>query len=201
MADLRKKTNYRQLYAIKKDLEHRLLKLNPNLDHGSGIYFFIRKSEQNENEIYVGQSNDILRRCVDHLTQFMYVDLSIRAHGLYSEENPHGYRLEFLHFPLDKLDEKEKYYIKIYREKGWILKNKTGGGQGEGKEKIGEFRPQKGYRDGLKQGYKNASRDVSVLFDKHLDYKPKSEVPTHHQLKAMEKFKEFLEHYNGNEVE
>lgn len=193
--------DYKKLYAIQKNNEKRILKLNPKIDDKPGIYFFIRKSEQNENEIYVGQSLHLKRRCIEHLSGYMYVDLSIRAHGLYSEENPHGYRLEFLHFPLDKLDEKEKYYIKIYREKGWILKNKTGGGQGEGKEKIGEFRPQKGYRDGLKQGYKNASRDVAALFDKHLDYKPKSDPPNHHQLRAMEKFRDFLDYHNEKEGE
>lgn len=189
--------NIKQVYAIKKEHEKRLLKLNPKLDHGSGIYFFIRKSEQNENEIYVGQSVDILRRCVEHMMGFQYIDLSVKAHKLYSEDNPHGYKIEFLHFPKDELDEKEQYYIKLYGDSGWILKNKTSGSQGVGKEKIAEYRPAKGYRDGIKQGYKNASRDMAHLFDLHLDYKPKSDKPNKNQEKAMEKFKDFLEYYKG----
>lgn len=187
--------NFKKLYAIKKEHEKRLLKLNPKLDHESGIYFFIRKSEQNENEIYVGQSVDILRRCVEHMMNYQYIDLSIRAHKLYSEDNPYGYRLEFLHFPKEELDEKEQYYIKLYADRGWILKNKTSGSQGSSKRKIAEYKPAKGYRDGVEQGYKNASKEVSNLFAKHLDYKPKSDRPNKNQEKAMQKFEDFLNYH------
>lgn len=182
--------NYKKIYAIKKEHEKRLLKLNPKLDHESGIYFYIRKSEQNENEIYVGQSNDLLRRNIEHLSGYMYIDLSIKAHGLFSENNPYGYRLEFLHFPKELLNEKEQYYIKLYREKGWILKNKTSGSQGKGKEKIAEYKPAKGYREGVVQGRRNAAKEIAKYFDKYLEAVIKK--PCKYADNALEKFKEFL---------
>ena len=182
--------NYKKIYAIKKEHEKRLLKLNPKLDHESGIYFYIRKSEQNENEIYVGQSNDLLRRNIEHLSGYMYIDLSIKAHGLFSENNPYGYRLEFIHFPKELLNEKEQYYIKLYREKGWILKNKTSGSQGKGKEKIAEYKPAKGYREGVVQGRRNAAKEIAKYFDKYLEAVIKK--PCKYADNALEKFKEFL---------
>lgn len=186
--------NIKQLYAIKKEHEKRLLKLNPKLDHGSGIYFFIRKSEQNENEIYVGQSVDILRRCVEHMMGFQYIDLSVKAHKLYSEDNPHGYKIEFIHFRKEELDEKEQYYIKLYGDNGWILKNKTSGSQGVGKEKIADYRPAKGYRDGIKQGKINLARQLSDIISKHLVVTLRPDKANNKvSIKQYEKFKELID--------
>jgi len=67
------------------------------------------------------------------------------------------------------------------------------------KEKINEYRPAKGYRDGIKQGYKNASKEVSNLFDKHLNYSKKSDKPNKNQDRAAEKFEEFLNYYKTTE--
>ena len=100
-----------------------------------------------------------------------------------------------MHFPISQLDEKEQYYIKMYANKGYQLRNKTAGGQGEGKSQIDEYRPTKGYRDGLKQGYKNASREVANLFEKHLNFSKKSEKPNKNQDKALQKFEDFLNFY------
>ena len=72
------------------------------------------------------------------------------------------------------------------------MRNITSGGQGAGKVDINERRPSKGYRDGLAQGYKNAQKEIANLFEKHLDFAPKKNPPTKLQLKAIEKFKEFL---------
>lgn len=167
----------KQVYAIKEKYKSQLLKLNPKLDNESGIYFFIRKSEQNENEIYVGQSVTILNRCVSHMQGYeQYIDKSIKAHKLYdAEKNPHGYKIEFLHFPKNELDEKEQYYIKLYSESGWILKNKTSGSQGKGKEKIAEYKPPKTYRQGIQQGRKNLAKELSSIIDKHLIVEIKEE--------------------------
>ena len=87
----------------------------------------------------------------------------------------------------------------MYAQNGYQLRNKTSGSQGSGKRKIDEYRPQKGYRDGLNQGYKNASKEVSHLFDLHLDYKTKSDKPNKNQEKAIEKFKEFLKFYKAGD--
>ena len=188
--------------AIQKKNEKILLSVNPKLNNGSGIYFLTRSDENGINYFYIGQSLNCRQRMLSHMVGYQHIDLSIKKRGWYSAENPYGWKVGMINYPAAELDKWEQYWILEYTKKGYQCRyNKTGGGQGEGKEKIGEFRPQKGYRDGLKQGYKNASRDVAALFDKHLDYKPKNDPPNHHQLKAMEKFKEFLEHYKGNEGE
>ena len=90
-------------------------------------------------------------------------------------------------FSEEELDDKEQYYIKEYADNGFQLRNKTSGSQGKGKTKINEFKPSKGYQDGLKQGYKNASKEIANLFDKHLDYFKKSDKPNKNQDKAIEK--------------
>ena len=190
-----------QVKAIEKKNKNRLRKVNPSLNDKSGIYFLTRVDEGGIKYAYVGQAKHILTRLAQHMTGYQHIDLSIKKHGLYGAENAYGWKVGFLNYSEGALDEKEIYYIKRYADAGYQLRNKTSGSQGVGKRQIDDYKPHKGYRDGLEQGYKNASRDVSTLFDKHLDYKPKSDPPNHHQLKAMEKFKEFLEHYKGNEVE
>lgn len=184
-----KNNSIARIKAIEKKNRERLLKLNPDLDDNSGVYFFIRKSEQNENEVYVGQALHICQRCCQHLTGYQYIDLSIKAHGLYSEDNPHGYTIKFLHFQKEQLDEKEQYYIKLYSEKGWILKNKTAGGQHSGKNKIGEYKQSKGYRDGVKYGRKTIAKEIKHIVDTHLNVtlKPEKEGNKISQ-KALEKF-------------
>lgn len=194
--------DFRKMYAIQKKNEKILLSVNPKINTGSGIYFLTRSDENGINYFYIGQSLNCRQRMLSHMVGYQHIDLSIKKRGWHSAENPYGWKVGMINYPAAELDKWEQYWILEYTKKGYQCRyNKTGGGQGEGKEKIGEYRPGKGYRDGLKQGYKNASRDVSALFDKHLDYKPKSEVPTHHQLRAMEKFKEFLDYHNEKEVE
>lgn len=186
--------NIAKAKAIEAKNKKRLLEVNPELDEGSGIYFLTRVNEDGELHGYVGQAKHILTRLAQHLANYQYIDVSIKAHGLYSDTNPYGYKVNFLHFPVEKLDEKEKHYIKKYLERGYILKNKTAGGQGEGKEKINEFKPSKGYHDGLKQGYKNATKDIKHLIDKHLIVSIKPEKANNKiSIKAFEKFNAILE--------
>ena len=118
----------------------------------------------------------------------------MKAHGLYSEDNPYGYKVNFLPFPENKLDEMEQYYIQKYLENGYRLKNKTAGSQGAGKVKIADFKPAKGYMDGLKQGRKNLAKELSHIIDKHLTVQLKSEK-LHNKVsqRAFEKFKGLLE--------
>ena len=66
-------------------------------------------------------------------------------------------------------------------------------GGSEGKTDIGERKPSRGYYDGLEQGYKNAQKEVSHLFNLHLDYTTKKQPPTVNQQKAYQKFKDFLD--------
>ena len=105
--------NYRQLYAIKKANKERILKVCPNCPETSGIYFLLRE-EDGFKYAYIGQSVNILQRLADHLQGYQYIDLSIKKHGLWSEENQTGWVVHFLEFPKEQLDEKEQYYIKKY---------------------------------------------------------------------------------------
>ena len=188
--------DYRKLKEIKaKESRNkkRLLDVNPKLDEKSGIYFLTRTDENGENQFYIGQALHIISRLAQHLSGYQYIDISLKAHGFYSEENPYGYKVNFLHFPQDELDEKEKYYIKQYLDKGWISKNKTAGGQGKGKVQIAEYKPSKGYRDGLLQGKITLARELSHIIDKHLviSLKPGKENNKTSQ-KQLEKFYELI---------
>ena len=184
--------NYKQIYAIKRANEERILKVCPNCPNTSGIYFLLR--EENGFKFgYIGKAKHLLERLGAHLQgRQQHIDRSIKSHGLWSEENPTGYKVYFLEFPESMLNEKEQHYIKTYANAGYQLRNVESGGQ-LGKTDIGERKPARGYYDGLAQGRKNAQRFIADLFAKHLDYRPKNQPPNAYQKKAMEKFKDFLE--------
>lgn len=183
----------RKQKAIEQKNRKRLLEVNESLDDGSGIYFLTRTDENGIKYAYIGQAKHILARLAQHLVGYQHIDLSLKSHGLYSVDNIYGWKIGFLHFPLEKLDEKEQYYIKQYAVNGYQLRNKTGGGQGKGKEKIDEYRPTKGYYDGLKQGRKNLARELSGIIEKHLVISLKSEKQGNKvSQKQYEKFMDLL---------
>lgn len=189
--------NYKQIKAIeeKKQREEQIKKLCPTLDNGSGIYCFFREDENGFRYAYVGlATKSLLSRCADHLLGYpQHIDKSIKKRGLYSNENPYGWKLKVLCYcSEDECDTKEQYYIKKVHQSGRQLLNSTSGSQGKGKRSLDNQKSPKGYYDGLRQGYKNAQRFVSNLFDKHLNYSKKSEKPNKNQEKALEKFAEFL---------
>lgn len=124
--------------------------------------------------------------------------MSIKKHGLWSEENQTGWVIHFLAFPKEQLDEKEQYYIKKYANAGYQLRNITGGSQGKGKKSLGNGKQPKTYTEGVVQGEKNMAKRIKHLFDLHLDYKPKKEPPTRLQEKAMQKLQDIFE-YERNE--
>lgn len=183
--------NYKQIKAIEKKNKERILKLQPTVPETSGIYVFLR-AEGGFKYAYVGQAKHLLTRLAQHLTGYQHIDLSIKKHGLWSEENPNGWRLIWMAYPEGELDEAEQKYIKDYANAGFQLRNKTSGSQGKGKAGISENKPSKGYYDGLQQGYKNAQKFVANLFEKHLNYSQKSDKPNKNQEKALAKFEEFL---------
>lgn len=192
--------NYQQIKAIEEKNKQRILAVNPNVTEDSGIYTFIRIDEDGIKHAYVGQAKHLLTRLAQHLHIGkcpQHIDLSIKKHGLYSDQNIHGWTIGFIKCDEAELDEKEKYYIYDYALSGYQLKNKTAGGQGKGKHGIADNRPAKGYRDGVRQGYENARREVKHLFDLHLNVVTKADKPNKTQEKALQKFKDFLE---GNEV-
>lgn len=183
--------NYKQIYAIKKANEERILKVCPNCPNTSGIYFLLRE-EDGFKYAYIGQAVRLRERLGSHLSGYQHIDLSIKKHGLWSEENPTGYRVHFLEYTEEKLNEMEQFYIKKYANAGYQLRNVESGGN-LGKTDIGERKAARGYYDGLEQGKKNTQRFIVDLFSKHLDYKPKKEPPNAYQKRALEKFKDFLE--------
>ena len=178
-----------------------LLKLNPKLNNESGIYIYTRTDEDGIKYFYVGQSVHILDRCISHMTGYQHIDLSLKKRGLFSEDNPLGWKLGFLNYPTEELDKWEQHWIKEYTKAGYQCRyNKTAGGQGEGKEKINDYRPAKNYRDGLEQGKINCSREISHLFDLHLNVSCKSDKPNKNQEKALNKFQDFLDYHKKEKV-
>ena len=188
--------NYKKVYAIQKSNKERILKVNPKVNNESGIYFLTRVDEDGINYFYIGQAKHLLDRLANHLSGYQHIDISLKKRGFISNDNPYGWKIGFLNYPESKLDEMEQHWILEYTKKGYQCRyNKTGGGQGKGKEKINEFRPTKTYQDGLKQGYKNASKEIAHLFDLHLGYYTNNPMPTVNQQKAKEKFEDFLNAY------
>lgn len=180
--------------AIMQENKKRLLQVNPNFDDGSGIYFLTRTDEDGIKYAYIGQAKHIHTRLAQHLNGYQHIDLSMKKHGFYSDENPYGWKVEYMHFPLSQLDEREKYYIKVYAQTGYQLRNKTSGSQGEGKRQIDDYRPQKGYYDGLKQGRKNLAKELKHIIDTHLIIGLKPEKTNNKvSQKALEKFNGLLE--------
>ena len=164
--------NIAKAKAIEKENMKRLLKVNPKLNNESGIYFLLREDENGFHFGYIGQALHIGSRLCSHLVGYeQHIDLSLRKHKLFDEQkNPYGWRVEFLNFPESQLDEKEKYYIKLYADKGYQLRNVSLGGQGENRASgsIGERKAPKGYRVGIEQGRKNLARELSSIAEKHL---------------------------------
>lgn len=185
--------NFQKAKAIEAKNKKRLLSVNPHLSERSGIYFLLRVDENGIKYAYIGQAKHILTRLAQHLEGYQHIDISLKKHGLYSEDNMHGWKVGFLYFPLDQLDEKEQHYIRQYALNGYQLRNKTSGSQGEGKKQIDEYKPAKGYYDGLKQGRKNLAKELVNIIDKHLEIRLKPEKANNKvSIKQFEKFKELL---------
>ena len=196
--------NYRQLYAIKAQNEKKIKNLCPDATHKSGIYCFHREDENGFKYAYVGlATKSVLSRCAEHLSGYtQHIDRSLKAHKLYDEGNPYGWKLDILCFcSAEECNEKEQFYIKKVHQSGRQLLNVTGGSQGKGKFNIGQSKSPKTYTEGVVQGEKNMAKRIKHLFDLHLDYKPKKEPPTKLQERAMQKFKDFLEVENESKID
>ena len=189
--------NYKQIYAIKKANEERILKVCPNCPNTSGIYFLIRE-EGGFKYAYIGQAVKLRERLASHLSGYQHIDLSIKKHGLWSEENPTGYKVHYLQFHESELDEKEQYFIKKYANAGYQMRNATSGSQGVGKRGLDNQKQPRTYYEGLNNGYERARKEIAHIFDLHLDYTTKKQPPTKLQEKALQKFKDFLEGENDN---
>lgn len=186
--------NIARAKAIEKKNKEKWLALNPTLTDESGIYVLTREDEQGIKYAYVGQAKHILTRLAQHLVGYQHIDLSLKKHGLASNDKPYGWKVGSLQFPISELDEMEQYYIKAYAERGYQLRNKTAGGQGKGKVQIDEYKAPKGYRDGLLQGKKILARELSHIADKHLEIRLREDKKTNKvSIKALEKFKTLID--------
>lgn len=185
--------DFRQRKAIEQKNKRKLLTVNPNLNEESGIYFLTREDENGFKYAYIGQAKHILTRLAQHMVGYnQHIDLSLKSHGLFSKENPYGWNVSFANTSEEVLDDMEQRYIKEYAV-GFQLLNKTSGSQGSGKKKIGEYKPAKGYRDGLKQGRINLARELSSIAEKHLKIEIRDDKKNNKiSQKQFEKFKELM---------
>lgn len=185
--------NVAKAKSIERKNRERILAVNPHVDDGSGIYFLTRTDEDGFRYAYIGQAVNLLSRLAGHLKGYQHIDLSIKSHGLYSTENIYGWKIGFMHYPDEELDKWEQYWIKKYADGGYQLRNKTSGSQGEGKKQIADYKPPKGYRDGINQGRINLARELANIADKHLviSLKPEKQNNSVSQ-KQYQKFMELL---------
>lgn len=188
--------DYRQIKAIEKANKDRILKVCPGVPETSGIYFLTRE-EGGFKFAYIGQAKHLLTRLAGHLSGYQHIDLSIKKHKLWSEDNPTGWRVAYIECREEYLDEQEQSHIKAFANKGYQLRNKTSGSQGEGKKDIAD-EPTKGYLEGLHNGYKKAQKEIAHLFKLHLTCGTKKEPPTKLQEKAMAKFNNFIAEVEEN---
>jgi hypothetical protein len=142
---------------------------------------------------YVGQAKNLLKRLAEHLSGYQHIDCSIKKHKFYDEEsNPYGYHVNVIEeCDEEDMDERERYWIKEFADKGYQLRNATTGSQGQGKATLGDGKSTKGYREGLSRGYDNARRDVAKWFEKNLTYSINGKDGKLKQ-RAYEKFTEFI---------
>lgn len=191
-------SNYKNIAkakAIEAENRKRWLKLNPNLNDNSGVYILCRVDEDGFKFGYAGQAKHILTRLCQHSAGHQqHIDLSLKKHGLYSENNPYGWTVICENFSEASLDRAEQFYIKWLADNGYQLRNKTSGSQGEGKKQIDEYRPAKGYYDGLKQGKKSLARELSHIIDTHLQVSLKPEKQGNKvSIRAFEKFQNLID--------
>jgi hypothetical protein len=184
----------RQTKAIERKNKQLFLKLNKKLNDSSGIYILFRTDENDIKYFYCGQAKHILSRLAQHMSGYQHIDLSLKKRGLWSENNPYGWIVFFKNYQEKELDEKEQFWILEMTKRGYQCRyNKTAGGQGSGKEKINEFRPAKGYRDGIQQGRKAMARELSSIVEKHLTITLRAEKQGNKiSERQFEKFKELL---------
>ena len=181
--------NYKKIYAIKKANEERILKACPNCPNTSGIYFLLRE-EDGFKYAYIGQAVRLRERLGSHLSGYQHIDLSLKKHGFWDEKNPTGYKVHFLEFAENMLDEMEQKYIKQYANAGYQLRNIESGGN-LGKTDIGERKPAKKYFDGVEQGKKTLAKELKHIIDTHLVISLKKDTKI--SQKALEKFYSLLD--------
>lgn len=183
-------TDLAKIRAIEEKNKRRFLYLNSKLNEDSGIYILYRE-ENGFKYAYVGQAKRILTRLAQHLVGYQHIDLSLKKHGL-ATEKPNGYRAFHENCPISQLDERERYWIKYMANCGYQLRNKTLGGQDEGKSGLDNQKPSRGYHDGLAQGRKSLAKELTHIIKTH-NFTIEPEKHNKVTEKALVKFWELLE--------
>lgn len=184
--------NYCQIKAIEEKNKRRFLELNPRLTEQSGIYILYRE-ENGIKYAYVGQAKHILTRLAQHLSGYQHIDLSLKKHGLFNEKE-NGWKVHFELCSISALDEAERVWIRNMADKGFQLRNKTLGGQDEGKGGLDNQKPSRGYHDGLAQGRKSLARELKHIIYTHLEVTVRKQNKI--TDKALAKFWELLNFEN-----
>lgn len=185
----KKPINYRKLFSIQRNLGKIVKIACPEIDEGSGIYFYIREDE-NGKYAYIGKAKNLLQRNINHLQgRKQPIDRSIKSRGYYSLDNLGGWKLNILHFPLEELDKREQYFIRRYRNAGYELYNVESGGT-LGKTLINERKASKGYYEGIANGKKKICQELNYIIDKYLLISLKKENKL--SQKALAKFYKIL---------
>ena len=183
--------NQKQRFVIEKKYREKVFEVCPSVTDESGIYIMTRE-EDGFKFCYVGQAKHLCKRIVQHLMEYkQHVDKSLKKHKLYSDTNKTGWKIGCLPFPIEKLDEMEQHYIRLYANNSYQMLNKTSGSQSTGKHGISENKPPKGYYDGVAHGEKKTQKKVKEYFDKYLDYKIKGD-PNKIKERKFNEFTEFL---------
>lgn len=190
-----KQKNYVRAKAIEQKNKERILECGDFKDE-NGIYVFTRIDENGVKYAYVGkaQSQGVLTRMAQHLSGYKQcIDLSIRKHGLWSNDNTTGWLPSVEHYckPQD-CDAFERQSIIEWAQAGYQLRNVESGGT-SGKTDINERKPSRGYRDGVKQGKRNVIKQIAHLFDLHLKAVTKADKPSKNAIKALDTFNSLLQ--------
>lgn len=188
---MKKQINYKKVFAIKKQNEQRILKLNSKVPNRSGIYIFTRH-EDGFGFAYIGQAVNLLERTASHLNGYeSHIDRSLKTHGLFNDNNVNGWDLNFIECEISEMDDFETKYVLKYggiNGLGYQLRNKTTGSQGKGKKSIVDTE-RKGYNQGLKKGYENARKDLQGWF-KYLKVETLKDGKLNERM--LQRFNEFI---------
>lgn len=169
---------------------------NKKLSDVPGIYILLRTDAENFKYAYVGQSLHCLTRLAEHLIGYQHIDLSLKKHWIYdAEENPDGWRAKMLKYKPEELDEAERFYIRVYAESGYQLRNKTIGGQNAGKFGIDTNKAARGYYDGKEQGWNDCQKYVREMFSKYLRFEINGE-PNKIKERKIAEFNNFIKREN-----
>lgn len=193
--------NYIRAMAIEQKNKQRINELCSTLQDKVGVYVLSRK-ENGIKYAYVGkaQKQGIVSRLAQHLSGYeQWIDKSLRAHGLYSEDNPSGWNIyTWQYCRPEECDEAEREFIVSMANHGYQLRNIESGGT-TGKTDINERKPARGYRDGVAYGRKAIIREIAHLFDLHLKAVYKADKPSKTAIKALENFYSLLQGENDND--